>query len=71
MKKIFLLLVLLLTSGCTVNYNLTIDENNKLHEEILIQAENSNESLELYADPWPIKAYYNDPDSGEYPEKLF
>lgn len=70
MKKIFLLLVLLLTSGCTVNYNLTIDENNKLHEEILIQAENPNESLELYADPWPIKAYYNDPDSGEYPEEL-
>ena len=70
MKKILLLVVLFLTSGCTVNYNLTIDKNNNLYEEILVQTEDSNESLELYSDPWPTKVYYSDLDSGESPEKL-
>jgi len=70
MKKIILLLILVLTSGCTVDYNLVIDKKNTLNEEITIKSENNQESYELYNDPWPTKAYYSDADSGDYPEKL-
>jgi len=61
---------MLFASGCTVDYSLIIDEDNLFHESVVINSENNSESQELYDDPWPIKVYYNDPDSGEYPEKL-
>ncbi len=71
MKRIILLgSILLLTCACSVNYDLVIDENENIEESISIQAENESESQQLYSDPWPIKAYYSDPDSGDYPEKL-
>ncbi len=70
MKKLSLLLILVLLTGCSVDYNLTINENNEFDESIYIQAENDSESQSLFNDPWPIKALYSDLDSGEYPEEL-
>lgn len=70
MKKIILVILLFLVSGCSANYELTIDEDLNFMENISLQAENEIESEKLMRDPWPIKAYYNDPDSGEYPEEL-
>lgn len=71
MKKIILLLgIIILTTGCTVDYNLVIDNDNNFKEEILINTESEIESQELKEDPWPTKVYYSDLDSGEYPEKL-
>ncbi len=69
-KKGILLLILVLTSGCTVNYHITINEDNEITEEIAIQTENQTESQKLYEDPWPTKVFYSDPESGEYPEKI-
>lgn len=70
MKKIILIVLLFLATGCSVDYELTIDDNLDFTENIAIQAENDIESIQIEQDPWPIKAYYSDPDSGEYPEKL-
>lgn len=69
--KIFLLILLsMFISGCSVDYHLTIDENSRFYEDVLIKAENSIESDEIQNDTWPVKAYYTDPDIGENPEKL-
>ncbi len=70
MKKIILLILLLITTGCSVDYEMIINEDNTASENITIKAENEEETSEIENDPWPIKVYYSDPDSGEYPEKL-
>lgn len=70
MKKIYLLLLLIfLTCGCTVNYDLNITDEG-FSENILIKSETFDESENLKNDPWPYKAHYTDLDAGEEPEKL-
>ena len=43
MKKIILVILLFLVSGCSANYELTIDEDLNFMENISLQAENEIE----------------------------
>lgn len=70
MKIIVLLVLSFFLSGCSVQYELTIDENSHFSENILIEARNTQESLEISNNSWPIKVFYNDPDLGDNPEKI-
>ncbi len=70
MKYFILILGIFLLSGCSVDYHLNIDENNKISESITVKSENEEESQKIHLDPWPIKTDYNDPDVGENPEKI-
>ncbi|MCI8575031.1 MAG: hypothetical protein HFI09_01020, partial [Bacilli bacterium] len=69
-KFALLILVLILCSGCSVDYTLQIDERNVFYEKFQLVTENNEESKQLQEDPFPYKAFYDDPDSGDYPEKL-
>ena len=63
MKKIFLLFMLLLLTGCTVDYNLEF-KNKKYCESLDVKARNS-EGLKDYLDSYyngNISLYYNDDD---------
>lgn len=70
MKYLLLLFMMFLLSGCTVQYDLTIDEQNSFLEQVTFQAENLEESEEIQDNTWAIKVDYNDPDLGENPEKI-
>lgn len=70
MKYLFLLLLMFFLSGCTVQYDLTIDEQGNFLEKTIFQAENLDESVAIQDNSWPIKVDYNDPDVGENPEKI-
>jgi len=69
MKKIVLILILFIFSGCSVNYNLHIGEDTFL-EEINMQTETKEESDLLANEIFPFKAYFSDPDAGDYPAKI-
>ena len=63
MKKIILLIViLLLTTGCTCEYNLKID-NNKYSEEIIINAKTVSEK-DNFSNNWEIPINKDDYDIG-------
>lgn len=71
MKKFGVLIVLtLLLSGCTLNYNLNIDNNMIFTEKIKVTESNSVISkFALYASDYvdtSINDYTNDPDYGNY-----
>lgn len=69
--KIFLLLfIFLFCSGCEVEYRLVIDEQNTFLESFSLRTENATEDELLIEDPFPYKVFYDDPDLGDYPEKL-
>lgn len=70
MKYILLFTLLFLVSGCSVNYNLTVDENYNFIENVSFQAENQEESVSIQENSWPVKVHYDDPEIGENPEKI-
>lgn len=51
-KKLLLLILILLTTGCTCEYNLTIDKN-EYHEEIIINGTTQNEIIN-FKQNWKI-----------------
>ena len=69
--KVFILaLVLLLSCGCEVEYYLTINERHEFLEEFSLITQDSLEDEQLLNDPFPYKVFYDDPDTGDYPEML-
>ena len=44
MKIIILLILSFFVSGCSVDYHLTIDENSRFFEDVLIKSETKEES---------------------------
>lgn len=70
MKILVLIIMAFFLSGCTADYELTITEDNQVHESILVHSTNSTESKQLSENVWPLKVYYMDPDVGENPEKI-
>ena len=70
MKIIILLILSFFVSGCSVDYHLTIDENSRFLEDVLIKSETKEESDLLQKNNWPLKVYYTDPDLGDNPEKI-
>lgn len=69
-KYLVLFLILILCSGCSIDYTLKIDERNLFTEEFRLIPENDQESEELCNDPFPYKSFYDDLSAGDYPEKL-
>ena len=68
MKKIILLITtLFILSGCNVEYELNITNDNDYIENINIISENSNESSIINSYAKPIEAFDN---SGNYSESL-
>ena len=63
MKKIFLLSLILILSGCSVEYNLDIDKDINLIENIKINASTAEEIAEIedYNGYQPINGDYDDP----------
>lgn len=70
LKAIILFFLMIICSGCSIEYHLSIDERNIFSEEFYLKTENEEESLSLSQDPFPYKTFYDDPDAGDYPEKL-
>ncbi len=70
MKKIiFGLIILFLLSGCTVNYELTID-NNTLQESININGEDEQDNFYLSSYTKPVEAFLNSPTNSETDDKM-
>ena len=70
MKIMILFFLSFLLCGCSVDYHLTIDEQNQIYEEILLKSENELDSQQIFDASWPMKVYYNDLDIGENPEPI-
>lgn len=70
MKYIILVLITFILSGCSVDYQLTINEQNEFQETIIVRSESKEESNQFQEKSWPVKLYYYDPDLGENPEKI-
>lgn len=73
MKRILLcLLLLLLTTGCTAEYNLTIDdlENFTYEETGYIRTSNLEEISTIYDSEWPTVAYTDSDYDSEAPTKF-
>ena len=73
MKKIFIcLLLLFLTSGCSAEYNLTIDdlETFTYEETGYIMAEDIEEIYSIYDSDWPTPAYQSSNYDSESPTKF-
>jgi len=73
MKKFILVLVVFfLLTGCTAEYNLTIDDLNEFtyEENGTITSDNLEEIESIYDSIWPSNAYMDAEFSSENPEKI-
>lgn len=69
-KLLFLLLILMICSGCSVEYNLNIDKDDKIKEIITLLAEDGNdiEQIEKYQTYLPIDKDAD--DAGVFEKKI-
>ena len=69
-KFLFLLLILMICSGCSVEYNLNIDKDDKIKEIITLSAEDGNdiEQIEKYQTYLPIDKDAD--DAGVFEKKI-